>query len=219
VKLARKNPEGGKVAIPDWRDIALNGRRVILAFDSDVVAKKAVRAALTHLAGYLQIKDAKVEYLHLPNNDDSKTGLDDYLADHTVEELWALVQPDPPEVIEVAPKPPTQAAPKQLPPVRTLEELHDTFRKWLGDGYDSEAMTAVLAAGAVERLDGDPVWLFLISGSGNAKTEMVQPLTGAGAIMTSTISSEGALLSGTSQNERAKTQPADCCARSVAAAY
>jgi hypothetical protein len=64
-----KNPEGGKVAIPDWRDIALNGRRVILAFDSDVVAKKAVRAALTHLAGYLQIKDAKVEYLHLPNNE------------------------------------------------------------------------------------------------------------------------------------------------------
>jgi len=182
----------------------LNGRRVILAFDSDVVAKKAVRAALTHLAGYLQIKDAKVEYLHLPNNDDSKTGLDDYLADHTVEELWALVQPDPPEVIEVAPKPQPQPAPKQLPPVRTLEELHHTFRKWLGDGYDSEAMTAVLAAAAVERLDGDPVWLFLISGSGNAKTEMVQPLTGAGAIMTSTISSEGALLSGTSQNERAE---------------
>jgi hypothetical protein len=199
-----KNPEGGKVAIPDWRDIALNGRRVILAFDSDVIAKKAVRAALTHLAGYLQIKDAKVEYLHLPNNDDSKTGLDDYLADHTVEELWALVQPDPPEVIEVAPKPQPQPAPKQLPPVRTLEELHHTFRKWLGDGYDSEAMTAVLAAAAVERLDGDPVWLFLISGSGNAKTEMVQPLTGAGAIMTSTISSEGALLSGTSQNERAE---------------
>jgi hypothetical protein len=80
--------------------------------------------------------------------------------------------------------------------------MHDTFRKWLGDGYDSEAMTAVLAAAAVERLDGDPLWLFLISGSGNAKTEMVQPLVGAGAIMTSTIPSEGALLSGTSQRER-----------------
>src|SRR5215211_3598149 len=114
------------------------------------------------------------------------------------------VQPDPPEVIEVAPKPQPQPAPKQLPPVRTLEELHHTFRKWLGDGYDGEAMTAVLAAAAVERLDGDPVWLFLISGSGNAKTEMVQPLTGAGAIMTSSISSEGALLSGTSQHERAE---------------
>jgi hypothetical protein len=39
---------------------------------------------------------------------------------------------------------------------RTLEELHDRSRKWLGDGYDREAMNAVLAAAAVERLDGLP---------------------------------------------------------------
>ncbi len=37
------NSHGGKTAIPDWHDIALNGRRVILAFDSDVVRKRAVR--------------------------------------------------------------------------------------------------------------------------------------------------------------------------------
>jgi hypothetical protein len=53
-----KNPKGGKVALPDWRDIALNGRRVILAFDSDVVAKKSVRAALNAIAGYLGSKGA-----------------------------------------------------------------------------------------------------------------------------------------------------------------
>jgi hypothetical protein len=50
----------------------MNGRRVILAFDSDVVVKKAVQSALTHLATYLASKDAKVEYLHLPNNCDGK---------------------------------------------------------------------------------------------------------------------------------------------------
>ena len=68
---------------------------------------------------------------------------------------------------------------------------------------DIDAPDITLAAAAVEQLPGDPVWLLIISGSGNAKTEMVSPLAGAGAIVTSAIASEGALLSGTSKNERA----------------
>ena len=42
-----------------------------------------------------------------------------------------------------------------------------------------------------------------VSGPGNAKTEQVSTLGGAGAIVTSRISSEGALLSGMAQRERA----------------
>ncbi len=57
---------------------------------------------------------------------------------------------------------------------------------------------------AAEHLDGDPVWLLLIGGAGDAKTETVQSAAGARAIVTSTISSEGALLSGSSARERAK---------------
>jgi len=62
----------------------------------------------------------------------------------------------------------------------------------------------VLAAGAAERLPGDPLWLLLVSGPGNAKTETVQALTGAGALVTSTITSEGALLSGSARRDKAK---------------
>lgn len=85
------------------------------------------------------------------------------------------------------------------------DDAHAVFRRWLGDGYDGQALDAVLAAAAVERLDGDPLWLLLLSGSGNAKTETVQALTGAGAVLTSTIASEGALLSATAKRERAKS--------------
>jgi len=86
-----------------------------------------------------------------------------------------------------------------------LEETHNVFRQWFGDSYDLDALDAVLAAAAVERMDGDPLWLLLISGSGNAKTETVQALTGCGATLTSTISSPGALLSATSMRERSET--------------
>lgn len=86
---------------------------------------------------------------------------------------------------------------------RTLAETDAVFRRWLGADYDTDALHAVLAAAAVEQLDGDPLWLLLVSGSGNAKTETVQALDGIGATVTSTISSPGALLSATSKKERA----------------
>ena len=86
----------------------------------------------------------------------------------------------------------------------TLAEVHDAFRKWFGEEYDLDVIDAALATAASERLSGDPLWLLVISGPGNAKTETVQSLSGAGAHVTSTIASEGALLSATSRRERNK---------------
>lgn len=95
-----RNAHGGKTAIPDWHDIALNDREVVLAFDSDVVVKRSVRAALLELAKYLGTKGARVTFCHLPNNGDGKTGLDDYLvAGHTAEDVRRLVRPDAPEPV------------------------------------------------------------------------------------------------------------------------
>jgi hypothetical protein len=99
--------------------------------------------------------------------------------------------------------PPPEARPI-VTATRTLEDVDAAFVRWLGAEYDREALHAVLAAGAAERLDGDPAWLLVVSGSGNAKTETVQALVGAGAFVTSTISSEGALLSGSAKREHAK---------------
>ena len=87
----------------------------------------------------------------------------------------------------------------------TLAEVHDVFRKWFGTAYDTDTIDAVMAAAAAEKLAGDPLWLLVISGPGNTKTETVQSLAGAGAHVTSTISSEGALLSASPRKSRAKT--------------
>ena len=103
-----RNGQGGKVAVGDWHDIALNDRRVILAFDSDVMVKPSVRSALLELAKYVATKCARVEYAHLPDAGDGKTGLDDYLVAHGAGDVWALVRPDVPQVVvaeEQAPVP------------------------------------------------------------------------------------------------------------------
>src|SRR5215831_6728725 len=70
----------------------------------------------------------------------------------------------------------------------TLEQVHAVFRKWLGDDYDIGALNAVLAVTASEQLSGDPAWLLIISGPGNAKTETCQSLSGLSTHIVSTIS-------------------------------
>ena len=68
VGLARPElPGAALAAVADWHDLALNGRRVVLAFDSDVRRKPKVQQALAELGGYLATKGANVEYLHLPD--------------------------------------------------------------------------------------------------------------------------------------------------------
>jgi hypothetical protein len=51
-----KNDKGGKVALPEWEHIALNGRRVYVVFDSDVMTKPEVHAALARLKAFLEAK-------------------------------------------------------------------------------------------------------------------------------------------------------------------
>lgn len=92
------NAKNGKAALPDWNDVALNGREVYIAFDSDVTTKSEVQRALDELKSYLTLKQSKVSVIQLPAGPNGgKVGLDDYLAaGHTAEELLALtVSRDP----------------------------------------------------------------------------------------------------------------------------
>lgn len=197
------------MALPGWRDIALNDRCVILAFDGYVTRQPTVQKALHALASYLAIKGAKVEYLHLPDTPAGKVGLDDYLFDHHVESLWRLVKPDAPrrkyaDAQRDSSEPAATAAEHSTVQPVPLEEAHMVFRRWLGEDYDTDTLDAMLAAVAVERLDCDPLWLLIVSGSDNAKTETVQALDGIVATIASVITSDAALLSATPKRERAK---------------
>jgi hypothetical protein len=86
----------------------------------------------------------------------------------------------------------------------TLADVHEVFARWLGEDYDLLVLDAVLAVAVAERLPGDPAWLLVISGSGNAKTETVMATSGLGAHVVSTISSDAALLSATPQKQKSK---------------
>src|SRR5262249_19788236 len=108
-----------------------------------------------------------------------------------------------PGLVESAESADTTEQPAPAAPCE-LDDVYATFRKWLGAAYDIGTLEAMLAVCAAEKLSGDPPWLMIISGPGNAKTETVQATSGIGAHVVSTIASEGALLSASPRKSRAR---------------
>jgi hypothetical protein len=84
----------------------------------------------------------------------------------------------------------------------TLVEVRAVFNRWFGTEYDLGVLNAVLAVVAAEKLSGDPPWLLIVGGPGNAKTETIQAASELNARVVSTITSEGALLSATPRKGR-----------------
>jgi hypothetical protein len=147
------NTLGGKVALADWESIALNNRRTYVAFDSDVMTKPDVRAALARLKAFLESRGARVWLVYLPAGPNgNKVGLDDYLAaGHSVDELLALATPDlglPPGAIRSSHTAHTSEEERILP-FRTAREFGKEVAEqidWFAPGY--------VAAGAVTELVG-----------------------------------------------------------------
>lgn len=74
-----RNANGGVTELSDWDAIALKARTVYIAFDSDVMQKSSVQAALRRLSEMLVRRGADVRFVLMPFTDGSKVGLDDFL--------------------------------------------------------------------------------------------------------------------------------------------
>jgi len=86
-----KNRFGAVTLLADWDYIALKGRQVYLAFDSDIVTKEPVRKVLERIGEHLRRKGAKVCIIHLPQLEgQEKTGIDDYLLSHSLQDAERL---------------------------------------------------------------------------------------------------------------------------------
>ena len=86
------NEQGGKTLLAGFESIAVNGRNVFVVYDSDVMLKPAVAAAMSRLGAVLNSREAHTRYVYLPTGPNGeKVGVDDYLVQgHSVEDLFAL---------------------------------------------------------------------------------------------------------------------------------
>jgi len=113
-----KNADGGKVALADWELVALDGRTVVVAFDSDAMLNPHVHGALGRLGAFLALRGAHVAYAYLPHGEaGAKVGLDDWLASGNAgADLFDLATPE-------LRKPPSE--PTKTEPVDTFDDVPD----------------------------------------------------------------------------------------------
>jgi hypothetical protein len=199
---------GGKVALGDFEAIALNGREVVLAFDSDVTTKPEVREALRRFRTFLESRGARVLLCVLPGSN-GKVGLDDFLGTGgTREALQSLAVPRLPDIsgpLEPAGNGQSDSCSElsEGDGTGTLADVVRAFQDRL-ELTDPDPLHAMLGAKAALTLPGDPVWLLIIDGSSGGKTELVMPLDALPDVHLSATLTEAALLSGTSRKERAE---------------
>ena len=62
-----RNGHDGLTVLPDWEYVALNGREVFLAFDSDAMTKREVHAALERLWRLLSAVAPDCGCVYLPS--------------------------------------------------------------------------------------------------------------------------------------------------------
>jgi hypothetical protein len=198
----------GKVTLADFEAIALNGREVVITFDSDVMTKPEVQKALRRFRAYLESQGARTLVCVLPS-ENGKIGLDDYLAaGGTRETLQTLAVPRLPDISgAIGPSGNGQSG---IAPdlsggdgTATLDEVTKAFTARL-ELSETDALLAMLGAKAALALPGDPVWLLVIDGSSGGKTEMVMPLAALPDVHLCALLTEAGLLSGTSRKERAE---------------
>jgi hypothetical protein len=94
--------EGAPIA--DMFDIPVEGRRVTVLFDSDMLRNLNVQAAARRLAEHLISREAKVWITYLPDQPDgSKTGADDFfVGGGTFSKLRLLTRPyDPADFVDI----------------------------------------------------------------------------------------------------------------------
>ena len=100
------NEDGGVTALSDWENVALKGRTVYIAFDSDAERNPKVKNARERLANFLRGRGASVIILYFPDGEvGKKVGADDYLvAGNTLEKLKTLTKaPESPHTEENRP--------------------------------------------------------------------------------------------------------------------
>jgi hypothetical protein len=110
----------------DWDRVALDERHVYVAFDNDVMRNRSVHRALEQLGKLLAGRGAIVHYVYLPE-DDGKIGVDDFLAGHTVSEVYALAEDG---LRELPPEPQAPRAPA-LPAVTLLDVVERFLQRFV----------------------------------------------------------------------------------------
>jgi len=162
-----------------------DGKDVKVIYDNDEAGKLGqhkVHNALIHYAKSLR-------YVHWPKKPDGYD-LRDFFKDHggralrTLQSLRLLLNELPPAVQTKSGKTVEAVKPRAVEFTGKgidHKEVYKSYRKWL-HLPSTDIIDVLFGAVLANRLDGDPLWLFMVAPSGGTKTEMLLSISGAEGI-------------------------------------
>jgi hypothetical protein len=124
-------------------------------------------------------------------------------AKHERPDDWQTRYDDIPRLVESAEVGQEEKTKPPLAKPCTLDTVVAVFDEWLAL-KDKTPLYAMLGSVAANLLEGDPVWLGIIAPPSSAKTELLNSLSRLPYVVVAEALSPAALLSGTSEKQRAK---------------
>ena len=212
VMLAEKNIDDPVLAVPgagtfkpEW-GIFFEGKTVNVMYDNDEPGKKGANKVHRVLATLAK----KMNFIHWPSTKKDKYDVRDYLIEtekkpfNRLAKLTALFKDVPPEcevkkgkdgsgpVITASVK---AKIDKYTGDYIDRNKIHEGYRKWL---YlpDTDVLDVMFGTCIANRLDGDPIWLFLIAPPGGTKTELLNTISAGPNIVTTSSLTPKSLVSG-----------------------
>jgi hypothetical protein len=189
------NNKGVVVAVPgagtfktDWIPM-FQGRTVYCCYDNDLPGAKGDQKAYERLHGTA----SKLRHLHwIPSCPDG-WDINDWVHNGTVKRkkprkcydaLMVSFKSKPRHSVPSGVESEEEEEPEEQEEIepKTLEEVRDTFNKWLVLP-DFTPVEVALAVSLSQRVPGDPLWIFEVGPPGSAKTEILRGLEGAPGVV------------------------------------
>ncbi len=191
--LGRLEKQGAVVGVPgagSFKDVwvpLFQDREVVVLYDNDQAGVQGELRVTEKLTGTAR----RIRYLHWDPNLPEGADVRDIVAKIAVsegkpEEAWTFLQSglrDKPRAQEVSDGVSSEADGRTgdasetvvLDPISN-EELIAVYKKWLHMG-NIDALKVMYGAVMANKLEGDPVWLFLVAPPGGMKSELLMSLS------------------------------------------
>jgi hypothetical protein len=116
-----------------------------------------------------------------------------------LDKLEKMLKPHPPELADGGSVEVNTNKPKGLDkydgPYVDRNLIHETYRKWLYLPY-TDVLDVMYGTMLANRLEGDPLWLFLVAPPGGTKTELINSISDAPNVVTTSSLTPKSLVSG-----------------------